>query len=363
MPELLTPLSDQVLSPADYVRESAKNVLERHGLPVAAIAGHLAEFDRRSRACSRLSRLMNYLPRSLDSSKPRGTPRISGRIPTAPTLNLRPCTRARRRKDGAPLRSRAPSRWRSHRRSPRSRGTLHELAMDAIWRASRYARGCDRRATTTSTGESSWLPCHRSRRPRSTSEASLLMSIAIDFSNDFRPPDWIKLLPAGEIETRDTQGPFYASDPRRIIALTRDASPDGVIVIDIDHSIDFAAPKGARSPAAGYVSRFSVRNGGEVWGRVEWTARGKRALMHRKRNGWPRYGYISPVFEFDHATWEVGPILRAGLTDSPNLMGMAVATNSARGYRKMESKDVHKITTAERQIAARFQAKADNENF
>jgi phage I-like protein len=82
--------------------------------------------------------------------------------------------------------------------------------------------------------------------------------------------------------------------------------------IDINHATDLAAPKGGESPAAGWITSLNADATGAIYGDVEWTPRGSQAMTNKE------YGFISPVF-FSDSSGEINCILRAGLTNSPNL--------------------------------------------
>ncbi len=88
--------------------------------------------------------------------------------------------------------------------------------------------------------------------------------------------------------------------------------------IDYDHATDFGAPEGRPAPAAGWIRELAIRTGA-LWGRVEWTARAADSIVARE------YRYVSPVFQFDPKTGIVTRLLRAGLTNNPNLHLTAIA--------------------------------------
>jgi len=60
---------------------------------------------------------------------------------------------------------------------------------------------------------------------------------------------------------------------------------------------------------------------GALWGRVEWTPHGAAALIVRE------YRYISPVFQYS-SDGEVTRLLRAGLTNNPNLYLTAISARA-----------------------------------
>lgn len=133
-------------------------------------------------------------------------------------------------------------------------------------------------------------------------------------------PEWIELLPAGTFHGRDGRGPFRLDDPDSVIASTVATQMSAGLPIDYDHATDFGAPEGRPAPAAGWIRELEVRDGA-VWGRVEWTARAADSIVARE------YRYVSPVFQFDPKTGSVTRLLRAGLTNNPNLHLTAIAAS------------------------------------
>ena len=136
--------------------------------------------------------------------------------------------------------------------------------------------------------------------------------------SDASAPEWIELLPAGVFYGRDGRGPFRLDDPDAVIESTHALQMNAGLPIDYDHATDFGAPEGRPAPAAGWIREFQVR-AGSLWGRVEWTARAADSIVARE------YRYVSPVFQFDPATGSVTRLLRAGLTNNPNLHLTAIA--------------------------------------
>jgi phage I-like protein len=143
-------------------------------------------------------------------------------------------------------------------------------------------------------------------------------------------PDWIELLPAGVFNGRDGRGPFRVENPAVVIAATRALAMAAGLPIDYDHATDFGAPAGRPAPAAGWIVAFAVR-AGAVWGRVEWTRRAATAIAARE------YRYVSPVFQFDPASGRVTRLLRAGLTNNPNLYLTAIAAAATHAASPEES--------------------------
>ncbi|HYL58615.1 MAG TPA: phage protease [Candidatus Acidoferrales bacterium] len=137
-------------------------------------------------------------------------------------------------------------------------------------------------------------------------------------------PEWIELLPGGVFFGRDGRGPFRLDDPAAVIEATAALGISAGLPIDYDHATDLGASEGRPAPAAGWIRELKVR-GASLWGRVEWTARGAASIVARE------YRYVSPVFQFDPKDGSVTRLLRAGLTNNPNLHLTAIASARAEG--------------------------------
>ncbi len=137
------------------------------------------------------------------------------------------------------------------------------------------------------------------------------------------PPQWVMLIPAGEFSGRDGRGPFRLADPVRVIAATEGLGLAAGVPIDYDHATDFAAPEGRPAPAAGWIRELAER-AGALWGCVEWTPHGAKAITSRE------YRYISPVFQYS-PDGAVTRLLRAGLTNNPNLYLTAISARAVAG--------------------------------
>ncbi|MCR9218936.1 MAG: phage protease [Alphaproteobacteria bacterium] len=125
-------------------------------------------------------------------------------------------------------------------------------------------------------------------------------------------PAWVQLIPAGTFRGDDGRGPYRLADPAAVIA--RSMARLGHLVVDYDHQTDLAAVGGVggQAPAAGWIVALEERDGA-LWGRVEWTETGARRIEGRE------YRYLSPVFAHEKAGGEILQLLRAGLTNKPNL--------------------------------------------
>lgn len=143
--------------------------------------------------------------------------------------------------------------------------------------------------------------------PLVTSTGSVLVEL---MSRADAGDQWIHLLPAGTIRTRDDRGPYKLTDQAAVINASRENAGRLKMPIDYDHALDLARPRGEAAPAAGWIDALQSRADG-IWGRVEWTPRAAEQLAHRE------YRYLSPVIRHT-ADGTVTAILRAALTNVPN---------------------------------------------
>ncbi|MBR0962241.1 phage protease [Bradyrhizobium japonicum] len=144
------------------------------------------------------------------------------------------------------------------------------------------------------------------------------VGVEIAFNAQGAVPEWIMIVPAGKggvIETVDGRGPYLMKDAAKLASESMKAAPGGQFVLDETHATDLAATEGRPAPARGWFTDLQARADG-IYARVDWNAAGK-ALMADKA-----YRFISPVFAHDKAG-NIMRLLRASLTNTPNLVGMA----------------------------------------
>lgn len=147
-----------------------------------------------------------------------------------------------------------------------------------------------------------------------------LLSLQLPASDATSAPEWVQLLPAGQARGKDGRLWILGADGRAwavgdMNALITESMKAGrELAIDYDHQTDLAAVEGVggRAPAAGWISELQNRDGA-LWGRVRWTENGAKAIVSRE------YRYISPVFIFNKKDARVTQVLRASLTNNPNL--------------------------------------------
>lgn len=136
------------------------------------------------------------------------------------------------------------------------------------------------------------------------------MALNFELLEAAEAPEWIQLLPAGQIITGRDGRTWINDRPESILAAFAAEGKD--LPIDWEHSTQLKAPFGDQSPAAGWIKAMELREG-SLWGRVEWTAKGAAAVISRENR------YISPVFHFEIETNRIFRIVSCGLTNSPNL--------------------------------------------
>lgn len=138
-----------------------------------------------------------------------------------------------------------------------------------------------------------------------------------------QPADgWFQLAPIGEFDHAES-GLRQLIDQTAVAAMVNSFA--GEALLDFDH---FSYDPEKSSEAAGWITELQARETG-LWGRVRWTDIGEAAVS----NG--RYRYVSPVWLRADVEALDGSRVRplrldsAGLTNQPNLRGMAPLSNRA----------------------------------
>lgn len=133
-------------------------------------------------------------------------------------------------------------------------------------------------------------------------------------------PEWVHLLPAGELRTVDGRGPYRVASLHSIAASLKDGEK---LIIDECHSTDHAQRVGGSAPARGWIVALQAREDG-LWGKVEWTGEGRRLMEDKAYRG------LSPAVLHDKAKNVLG-VLRASLTNTPNLKGLVALHSENSG--------------------------------
>ncbi len=126
------------------------------------------------------------------------------------------------------------------------------------------------------------------------------------------PPAWVQLVPPGTFRGVDGRGP-YTANTARVVADSLQHLP---AVVDEMHATDLGAKSGQSARACGWIVELQDRGAGAeggVWGRVEWTEDGDQLLRKKAYRG------ISPAIAVAEKTGVVLGVLRASLTNRPNL--------------------------------------------
>lgn len=124
-------------------------------------------------------------------------------------------------------------------------------------------------------------------------------------------PLWVELIPAGENITGRDGRSWVNDDPQGVVdAFTANGAD---LPIDIEHATEIKAPQGEYAGAVGWIKAVEVREGGSIWGLVEWTDQGRWMIQDKS------YRYLSPVFTYNTQTKRILQLYSAGLTNQPNL--------------------------------------------
>ncbi|WP_323772055.1 phage protease [Antarctobacter sp.] len=129
-------------------------------------------------------------------------------------------------------------------------------------------------------------------------------------------PDWVQLVPAGPVETRDGRR-FLNDAPAQVLASFLAGKID--LPVDYEHQNDRPEAKlSGPVPAAGWIKELAARADG-IWARVEWTARAREMIAARE------YRFLSPSMLVDKKTKRVVALKGAGLVHRPALHMTALA--------------------------------------
>jgi len=147
--------------------------------------------------------------------------------------------------------------------------------------------------------------------------------LSLNFEGEI--PSRIMLVPADKIIKGRDNREWKNLNPKLVALNSNTRLP--LLPIDENHSTDLAAPHGGASPAFGWMKDLCADETGAVWADVEWTERGREALNKKE------YRFISPVFQHSEKG-EINCILRAALTNAPNLNLPALNSERLENTRK-----------------------------
>ncbi|MCP4698105.1 MAG: hypothetical protein GY862_14820, partial [Gammaproteobacteria bacterium] len=134
------------------------------------------------------------------------------------------------------------------------------------------------------------------------------MSLCFAFPADGVSPEWLKMLPAGDVAGRDGRQ-WKNSQPDAVISAFK--KNDIPLPFDFEHSTELKAPKGEEAPAAGWITELKNRNG-EIRGKADWNSTGLSAIQNKE------YKFYSPAFLHDNQN-RIVAFSSFGMTNKPNL--------------------------------------------
>ena len=143
------------------------------------------------------------------------------------------------------------------------------------------------------------------------------------FELDATAPGRVQLFPAGTFDAPNGalqgQGPWNMSDKAAAALMARVAKRKTAIHFDYHHASLFAAERGIKAPAAGWLKpdKLEYTESGLFGLDVEWTATAAASIAERE------YRYLSPVFSYDPKTGEPLDLFSIALTNTPAIDGMA----------------------------------------
>lgn len=140
----------------------------------------------------------------------------------------------------------------------------------------------------------------------------------LSFQPEGAPPTEVQLLPAKVFTGLDGRGPYDATDMAGIISRTIEKFGGNDLPIDFGHELEEPGVAGASARAAGWIrTKDLFDRDGQLWAPTDWTWWGGTQVMEKS------FRYLSPVFAHD-TEGRVLYVLRAGLTNRPNLVMTAV---------------------------------------
>jgi len=123
-------------------------------------------------------------------------------------------------------------------------------------------------------------------------------------------PQWVQVIPAGEMSGRDGRK-YINNDPDKIIESFRSSGKDSWV--DINHgSYQKNPPDPLVARSVGWIKELQNRLGA-IWARIEWTIEGANLISSKA------FRYLSPALIIDSKTNSVKALDSVGLVNSPNL--------------------------------------------
>lgn len=158
-------------------------------------------------------------------------------------------------------------------------------------------------------------------------------------------PTALPLLPGGAmVQGRDGRA-YKHPGPLKTLQAMEQAFKDLPMILDENHSSEFAAPNGEPSPALARMRGFAMRADGSIWAtEIDWTPYGLQRIAQRAYLG------VSPTILFDRTQateqdgvrieGEILSIENAGLVNQPNFVMPAL---HSKEHPKMDEAAIKKM--------------------
>ncbi|WP_051361139.1 phage protease [Desulfuromonas sp. TF] len=146
-------------------------------------------------------------------------------------------------------------------------------------------------------------------------EGCEIVALNFELPADGSVPEWVELIPAGQMVTGRDGRTFVNNEPQGILDFLAADGRD--IPVDWEHATEIKAPQGGQAPAAAWIPELQLREGA-VWGRMLWTPKGRASVENRE------YRYLSPAILIEKETGRIRGISSIGLVNKPNFRMPAI---------------------------------------
>lgn len=136
--------------------------------------------------------------------------------------------------------------------------------------------------------------------------------------SDGKAPGWVELIPAGPTVTGRDGRSWLFDDIAAELVQSNFINRAIDLPIDWEHATQRRALIGKEAPAGAWIKQFEIRDGGSLWGQVDWTPRGASQVEARE------YRFLSPVFDYDLENRRIVRMVSAALTNIPNFLMTAL---------------------------------------
>ncbi len=153
-------------------------------------------------------------------------------------------------------------------------------------------------------------------------QAQQQAGVAIPIPQD--APSLIQLIPYGEHHAPN--GNFIYDEEAKKSILEKSRAHRNDYVIDYEHQ----SLGKEKAPAAGWITELIDKGKEGLWGKVNWTKKGKEYIQARE------YRYVSPVFLVKKADNRISEFINLALTNNPQIDGMVPLINTRNITTKQE---------------------------